>query len=137
MEVSWDLILDVGLNAVGYLAAGALGILVYAMFSDRRRQPKSAATLKPVTITVDANATTAARTTRPVQFLNLSNVPRSHYQAPSTDRPLLDLVQGAAKNRGQVINTARQVTRAGVSSDRIRTFLPVTDPDLTGLDTGQ
>lgn len=106
MEVSYDVIMNVALDAAGYMAAGGLGVLIYAMFKGRRPRSKLAT---PVLQSAAATGQTIqdglVETTRPLQFLDLSNVPRSQYRAPaSTARPLLDV---AREDSGDQTKTAR------------------------------
>jgi len=125
-----DIIIDLGLNVIGYLAAGVLSLVIYSIFR-RDRQP---ATPKPEPAAAPANSRTTASTEKPapsaparpgkVQFVGFGE--RGETPAAGSD-PL-------RRNRADVLRIAREMIRTGSSSAEIKAALPISDTELAVLD---
>jgi len=131
MEVSQDQLIGIALNALGYLAAGALWMVVYSFFKGRKKA--GVAVSEPVKETGDAKAPLAAaspaREKTPVEFINLSR------SAGTAARPVATSpVSGAAeqnrRNRAEVIKMAQEMLKANVTSEKIKHTLPITEGEL-------
>ncbi len=127
-----DLIIDLALNVIGFLAAGVLSVTIYSIF---RRDSRSA-TPKPAKAKVAATETaapgtadatpSAKRTARPgkVQFVGFGE--GSADSAAGRD-PL-------RRNRTDVLRIAREMIRTGSTAAEIKAALPVSDAELAVLD---
>lgn len=132
MELTSDVIIELTLNAIGYLAAGAFGVVVASILK-RRNQAV------PVRAMQDHEAT---RTTAPAptesgrgQFVALGKGQNRGSQAPpeakaSEPRPR------ATRDRTEVLRMARQMLKAGAGPERIMQVLPVSETELGLLTYG-
>ncbi len=128
-----DIIIDLGLNVVGYLAAGVLSLVIYSIFR-RDRQPATPKA-EPVAAgakSQKAQATGTAETPAPaapsrggkVQFVGFGE--RGEKPAAGND-PM-------RRNRADVLRIAREMIRTGSSSAEIKAALPISDTELAVLD---
>ena len=131
MDVLSEQALDLGLTLVGYLAAVGLGMLLHSAIVGRRRRPAVSA-VSTGEAGVRISPSTADQTTR-VQFIDLSRQ-RSGGGAPSTSA-----VYAAApgrdgrRDRVEIIRLARQMLRAGAAAERVKQTLPISEAELTLL----
>lgn len=124
MELSSNVILDMALNIAGYLAAGALSVIVYSAFNNRRTEtrpaPAMAATAPSVTppparkknadfVSFDAPASAATTARR-----------KSDSPAPRVDR----------SDRTDIHRIAREMIKAGATVDKIQRVLPISEAEL-------
>ncbi|MBN1211692.1 MAG: hypothetical protein JXA92_03870 [candidate division Zixibacteria bacterium] len=130
MEVSQDQLIGIALNALGYLAAGALWMVIYSFFKDRRKA--GAAVNEPVRTTGGAQTSpetvSPAREKTPVEFINLSR------SSGAADKPVATSPATGAeqnrRNRAEVIKMAREMLKANISSEKIKHSLPITEGEL-------
>jgi len=127
MELSNDMILDIALNAAGYIAAGFLAIVIYSMFGARRRKRQALAPAvrrtkaRPESKAIDAEG----------QFISLAGTP----SAPPTT-PVAAATKPAARrrtdygDRADVVRIAKEMLKAGASSERIQRLLPISEAEL-------
>jgi len=126
-----DIIIDLALNVIGYLAAGVLSLVIYSIF---RRGDQPAAERVERAVAAGANATVAAtETTAPtahqsrpgkVQFVGFGE----RTDSPATGHDPL------RRNRADVLRIAREMIRTGSTTAEIKATLPVSDTELALLD---
>ena len=132
MELNTTLLIDVGLNVVGFLAAAALTMVMYAMFRrERRRAPESPATMTPgrPAATTDAAEPTASRPRTAAgagQYLSFSG---ERSEAAGEKPGSLTL----RRNRAEVLRMARAMIQQGATDEQIKESLPVSDSELAVL----
>lgn len=127
MPLTQDMLIDLALNVVGYIAAGALSLVIYSMF---HRPPRPAAP--------------AGTEHEPVQ----SEQRAESYPAtvgPKTDAEFVGFGESAGpstaggqsltlrRNRAEVLRLARGMLRSGASDAEIKAVLPVSDAELAVL----
>jgi hypothetical protein len=124
MDVLNDRLIDAGLNALGYLIAGGLGILIHSIILDRRRRTEPAA----------APAASPAAPARPArsnsaQFVSL----RAGESKPetTTENPAAP----SRKDKAEIVRLARKMVQAGTDRKTIKRMLPISDAELNLLET--
>jgi len=116
MNIVWDTIL----NAIGYMSAGALSVLLYSMIK-RRLAQSQAETTKQKQPSQSAPAPAKKEADGP-KFVTFKS---------STDRK--DRSTDYRRDRIQVIGQAREMILAGESSETIRRALPISEAELALL----
>ncbi len=132
MDVYLDQIVSVGLNALGFLAAGLLWTVLFS----RRRVPTVRAMPDPdraVPSEEADNAPTSSRrrTEKRVEFLDLG---AAHTSSPTDEAATTKTAVGSARrNRAEVLALAREMLRDGRSHEQIRQSLPIAEGELSLL----
>ena len=137
-SISPDQAIDVGLNIIGFLAAGALMMVVSSMLQrNRRTETIDEVAEKP------AEASTAApkeadkpeeQSRSSVSFVSFGDKPNRPETTP-TDRSPRANVPSGRRNRAEVIRLAKEMIDARKSGEEIRKRLPITEAELAMLDT--
>ena len=130
MDVINDRIVDVGLNVLGYLIAGGLGVLMHTTVLQWRVRRAGA----PV-----ADAVTESPQTRPAAGDPGRNIEFVNFGAESpTDRAVLESEtttpsESNHRNRREIIRLAREMLQAGTAGEQIKRTLPITQSELALL----
>mgnify|MGYP006388485401 CR=1 FL=1 len=125
MDVWNGQIMDVGLTVTGYLAASGLGMLLHSVVVGRRRL--TAAETHPA----GRSGQTDQRAPAPqVQFIDLRA--QSGAGLPRTT-PASAAGRDGRRDRVEIIRLARQMLSAGTPADRVRRTLPISEAELTLL----
>ena len=121
MEVNHQQLIEIGLNAVGFLAAAALWLLVYATWQSRHRAttPQAAADTPHGT----PGAATADHKPR-IQYVDLKGV--------AAEQPVTN--PDGRRDRSQIYSLAKKMLAAGVPTENIKRTLPVSDGELALLE---
>jgi hypothetical protein len=131
MEVSYDQLIDTGINALGYLIASGLAVLVYSLFQ-RKRAPQ-ARSLTVATPAPDLSPATS-RATRRAEFVDLK---RSDTTAANGDLAgaVSRLSSGGVgrRDRAEIIRIAREMLEARTPQETIKRTLPISDGELALL----
>ncbi len=128
MDISTLMMTDIALNVVGYLAAGALAVLIYSAFKRDKApaeqpQPEQAAVAPEVTRQGDR---------RKVEFIRFGEMAES--DAPDVASILPDDTGiKSRRDRSDIIRVARTMLRAGAPADKIRRVLPISEAELSLL----
>lgn len=124
MDFSSTIIWDVVLNATGYIAAGALSVVLYSWVAGRGRHGHK--DTQPVELPlVDTGGTDRSAQPAPkpsLQFINL--VP-----SPSVPRK----AAGTQRGRAEVFGRARRMIKEGASPEAVKAALPVSEAELALL----
>lgn len=127
MSINNAMLIDLALNVVGYVAAGALSLVVYSMF---RRGPRSATRSESVAMKSASQLEPAmmpggtAPDNRVMQYVNFGE------SARNDDGPQSLTMR---RNRAEVLRVARGMLRSGASDHDIKAALPVSDAELAVL----
>jgi hypothetical protein len=133
MEVSQNALIELGLSVAGYLAAGALWMVLYSLFTrsagERVVEP---ATEYPARTAVSESIGNAVREKRSLHYVDLRG------SAPLKSEPLTEAIDNQRldqyrRNRGEVIRLAREMLKDGRSQQQVRDLLPITDGELALL----
>jgi hypothetical protein len=120
MEFSTYVIWDVILNAIGYLAAGALSAVLYHMIRSRRRGERA---LEAFEEGEAAGSVCEKDVVDDMPFVSLEREPGVPKKS----------VTYRKRDRGEVLLEARNLLRLGESNESIRRSLPVSEAELALL----
>ena len=120
MEFSTYVIWDVILNAVGYLAAGALSVVLYQIIRSRRQEER---TIKTADVVDDAAGGPQSEAVDGFSFVSLKSEPEEAKRTLTYRK----------RDRGEVLRQARDLLRIGESNESIRKALPVSEAELALL----
>lgn len=125
MEFSPEMMTDIALNAIGYLAAGALSVVIYVLFTGRghRRERRVAAPAEAMS-TDQTRSNHESGSGRSVQFVRLNQQPQDEVTPAYMER---------RRNRVEVIGQARRMLDEGVPASKIKQSLPISDAELALL----
>ena len=130
MDMSQDLLIDVGLNMIGFLAAGGLLLVVYSMFHRQSRQPvQQQQQTSALSAAPDSTIPTSSYVRSRMEFVRFGEQPSVGQQDNNTSEKKSD---GFSK-RASVIKTARNMITAGASVEDVRAALPLSDAELAVL----
>jgi len=130
MDVINDRIVDIGLNALGYLIAGGLGMLLHTVIQQRRL--RSAAARKEVTAAEGSEFKTAApgNTGKDIEFVSFrAETPEVTTMAANATSH----TNSPHRNRREIIRLAREMLEAGTAGEKIRKTLPISQSELALL----
>lgn len=125
MELSTETIMEITLNAIGYLTAGLLSVVIYTMF---RR--KAVVVPEKVAVKEEKQILMAATTTAPE-----TNIPRTVFIPLNENNDVSNSTTYARRNRGEVIRLARKMLNSGTSGEQVRQLLPISKGELSILIT--
>jgi hypothetical protein len=132
MELSQQFLIDMALNAGGYLLAGLLGMVVYAMF----RKGRATTATSPRHEEAENDRPTRAEAggeSRKLEFIRLGQGPDKISLAASPG--LEGGVDNSARrrDRAETMRVARSMLKAGASHQQIRRVIPVSEAELSLL----
>jgi hypothetical protein len=134
MEFSPETMIDVGLSVAGYLAAGALWMVLYTLFSGRQR----AETMAPAAAGLSSDPMTriaigdAVREKKSLQFVDLRGS-KSSTSTTGAEMPVGPRADQYRRNRAEVIRMAREMLKDGRPREQVRDLLPISDGELALL----
>ena len=139
MDVPYDQLIDIGLNVLGYLVAGALGMVVYSTFQRRQAVPAARAAAAVPTAKTRAAASTETPTEGP-RKLAFVDFRRSDTSEPNGDLAgAVSRTSGSStrRDRAEIIRLAREMMQARTPQETIKRTLPITDGELALLQSGE
>ncbi len=137
-SISPDRAIDVGLNVIGFLAAGALMMVVSSMFQRNRRtemidevavKPTEASTAAPKEADKPKEQSRSS-----ISFVSFGDKP-NRPERTATEKTQRANIAGGRRNRAEVIRLAKEMIDARKSGEEIRKRLPITEAELAMLDT--
>lgn len=139
MDISQDMIIDVALNAAGYLTAALLSIVIYSIFFRRdRRQSESLAPSAPQV------QTPATRDFSPVpagsgEFIELggANVQFDSRSESKSVVPSQEISKTGRRDRSRIVEIATKMLKAGAGVEKIKNLLPISEAELSLLKQSQ
>ena len=126
MDVLNDRIIDVGLNVIGFIAAGLFWMVVYTTITKNRKARTVAGN--------DAHASLpdpAAADKQKPEFIDFNSMPVRHYSVNTV--PSSANRAGTRRNRLEIIRIAREMIKNGASDEKIRNALPISTGELALL----
>jgi hypothetical protein len=134
MEFSPDTMIDVGLSVAGYLAAGALWMVLYTLFTGRRRAEAMAPAGMGSDTATRMAIGDAVREKKSLQFVDLRG------SKPVTQKTSAEFLAGPRadqyrRNRAEVIRMAREMLKDGRPREQVRELLPISEGELALLAT--
>ncbi len=131
MDISSDFFVDMFLNLAGYLAAGALGVVVYPTLA--RWLKRHFAVIAPLPVK-SAQAETKETVSSAAQFLRLGSPSTETRSAPGAVAAEAPRTTAAdRRDRVDIIRVAREMLKAGADNKRIQQVLPVSEAELALL----
>lgn len=134
MELSQQFLIDMALNAGGYVLAGALGVVIYSLFN-RRKVAVAQVTQESqqdMTETAEENEV-VENPARRLEFIKLGSTTEP---TQTTSRPdVAEAAQAVAgrRDRADIIRVARTMLKAGATHDKIKRVIPISDAELSLL----
>ncbi len=128
MDVWNGQIMDVGLTVTGYLAAAGLGMLLHATFAGLRRR----AVIAPVVSTESARIAMAEQASS-LQYIDLRRQGGGSVMAAEPSAPRSAVPRPGRRDRVEIVRLARQMLLAGTPAERVRQTLPISEAELTLL----
>ncbi len=135
MDFAWNQLMDVALDAAGYLAAGSLAVLVYRMANRRpAKEPPSPVLAERPNQPLEQYAE-PARPKRPaMQYVNFASDIPAQTSSSKAARPAEPRPRPAThRQRAEITKLARQMLAAGTSNEKIQQVLPVSEAELALL----
>lgn len=139
MDISQELIIDVALNAAGYLTAALLSIVLYSIFIRRNTSPGGIATQPAAEVPVPTTSEGSPRSTNSSEFIKLgseSSQSGSHFRPKSTTSPSTTSRAGR-RDRSSIVEIATKMLKAGAGVDKIKDVLPISEAELSLLKQSQ
>ena len=137
MDLSKEVLLDLLLNVVGYLAAGGLSLVLYSLFLGRENTVlDSTRSDLQAGDEQHGNTGSVSGEGRRIEFIKFGEQQGKAGAAPSSDVHLKRTPVMAAtsrRNRIEVIGLARKMIEAGASAEKVRAVLPISEAELALL----
>ena len=137
MDLSKEVLMDLFLNAAGYLAAGGLSLALYTLFRGRKKAALDSP--RPDLRTADQSRVEAgnvAAERRRIEFIKFGEQPykadtMGEGDAHSERAPTMPAA--SRRNRIEVMGLARKMINAGASAEKIRAILPISEAEFALL----
>ncbi len=137
MDLSQDILMEMILNIVSYLAATGLLLTLYSLLRGRKRVASVSTTHNLMTTdNKSGRSESASSEQHRIEFIrlgeqldnadNTSTGKARHKNATMT-------TAASHRNRIEVVRLARKMIEAGASAERIRAVLPISEAELTLL----
>lgn len=144
MDIPHEVIIEVALNIIGYLAAGALSILIYRNFA----RPKAGAVPRSnITLATpdqpDLRSESPSRTKDDInlEIVTFGSSPAEKLAA-SANKPTINRLRGraaspAGRDRADIIRIAKEMMKAGATAEKIKGVIPISEAELSLLSMGK
>ena len=134
MELSQEFLIEMAINAGGYVLAGIISILFYAMLQKKKPIVAVNEILENTIPNNQADDTVEDEVERRVEFIAFSNEKNNNNIA----RQPRELNQNKEQNNGRMnrkdaINLAKKMLLAGATHEKIKKVLPVSESELALL----
>ena len=139
MEFSQEFIIDIMINAGGYLAAGLIGVIFYSLFSKRTAKKENprivSKSIDTVEIDTESNVIIKSEPQKRVEFIKLGTQkePQVLESRVKSESLKPDVKLSGRLDRKEVISLARKMLDAGAANEKIKKILPVSDSELALL----
>jgi hypothetical protein len=133
MEFSQQFLIDMALNASGYLLAGLLGMVVYAMFRKGRAAPSATPSHEEAAADEKATPPEPSGESRKLEFIRLGQGPDKISLAASSVPESGVENSARRRDRAETMRVARSMLKAGASHEQIRRVIPVSEAELSLL----
>lgn len=136
MEISNEMMIDVALNAAGFILAGVLTIVVYSMFG-RKKKSAASTDLYSAANGKDALASTHGQAGARIEFIDFQS------KENTVIKPAITNVNSAGgssqfeKNRMEVFNQAKAMINGGQRTPDIRRNAALTNSNLNISNQGR
>lgn len=138
MEVYTEQIIDIALDAAGYVIAGGIWLLVYSAWQNRRAARAAGVTEPtpapaPRAATQSTAAALALEGKRSLEFVAFRGATGA--AATASTPPEISTAAGGdrRRNRAEVFALARRMLEQGASTETVKSELPVSDGELALL----
>ena len=129
MDVIDDRIIDVGLNVIGFIAAGLFWMVVYTAIT-RNRKARTVAGNDVQASLPDL----AAAEKQKAEFIDLNSMPARYDSVNTIPSPAISANRAdTRRDRLEIIQIAREMIKKGASDEKIRNALPISKGELALL----
>lgn len=134
MEISQQFLIDMALNIGGYVLAGLVSVVVYALLQ-RKNEPPTAAQVAVEDVPEQKPRPLTSRDgdNRRIEFIKLGERATAANEIGSPESPPNAAAVGDRRNRAETIRIARTMLKAGASNDKIKRLIPISDAELSLL----
>ncbi|MHA1795922.1 MAG: hypothetical protein ACTSUK_07410 [Promethearchaeota archaeon] len=130
MELSQEILIETGLNVLGYLIVSMLSIMIYSMFKGKDKS----VTLSKNQSTIDENRICDKKILKNENTPDMTNF-ISFGSSKTTEDVVSEPVKANSirRDRPQIIRIARDMIKAGASEENIMRVLPISEAELSIL----
>ena len=134
MDLSNEVLMDLFLNAAGYLAAGGLSLTLYALFRGRRKaaldSPRSDLRMADQRHGEAGNVTGERRRIEFIKFGEQAFKADAAGTGDVQSKRAPAMPAASRRDRIEVMGLARKMINAGASAEKIRAILPISEAEL-------
>ncbi len=139
MELSQEMIIDIAMNAAGYVIVSILAVIIYTIFQKKDTETIGAST--SAALIVKRAPAKNIRNERPVNekiefinFLTDSNSTEDKADLVQDEEIPIKIENNTARrDRSDIIRIAKEMLKAGADNDRIMGVLPISMAELSLL----
>lgn len=147
LGITQSQLIEIGLNALGYLAAAGLSLFLYASYLNRkvRRSTVGGSTAVAKAPLVESERPVVRERTGAERsddsFIRLNAAAADAVDATAQGSPAVlqadeERSERYARNRGEVIRLARKMIEAGNSAERVVDLLPISESEMRLVQLG-
>ena len=136
MEISNDLLIDVALNAVGFVLAGFLMTVIYSMIGRKDKVARNSQ-VSTVANSNPASAQANGRAGAKIEFIDFHSKGNSAAKSVVTNESQAGRSSQFQRNRMEVIKQATEMLKNGQMTQDIRRYVPVTDSEMQTSNQGR
>jgi len=137
MDLSKDVLMELILNVVGYLAAGGLSLVLYSLYRDRKKTALTTTGSKPQPGKEKHNMTgSIAGKGNTIEFITFSEQTKNNDISNISEgnaSPASMMTAASRGDRVEVIRLARKMIEAGAIDEKVRSVLPISEAELALL----
>ncbi len=126
--------IDIGLNLIGYLAAGMFWMLIHTAWTNRNKKEAAvnttAANLNITNQPLNIQKPEPRKPAQNVQFLNLASPVEPVSQSQREKIPTVIEPSSNRRDRQDIVRIARQMIKNGVNDNQVKATLPISDGEL-------
>ncbi len=129
-------LIDIGLNTLGYVVAGMLGMVIYSFAGRKKVQPVQIQAAAEPTAAAIAPPMSGTADVADVEFLDLRQQSIQSRQSTKNSSPSASQAGRTAPgkpDRVEIIRLAREMLKAGTPTEMIKRTLPISDGELSLL----
>ena len=136
MELSQEFLIDMAINAGGYLFAGIISIIFYAMMTKKKVSPvfeEVISETQKTTQSMEQPHATNSSPERKVEFIAFGHEQTEPAVIQKNQETVNSSEANGRMNRREVINLVKKMLLAGATHDKIKRILPVSESELALL----
>ncbi len=138
MELSQGFLIDMAINAGGYLLAGIISVILFSLFTKKKKSSTFDEVIEEITTDEkfeDVNNLAVSTANEKVDYISFGSSQNENVVLKKKTIPEeVPLQQNNGRmNRKEAINLAKKMLLAGATQEKIKRVLPVSDSELALL----